>query len=177
MKPNQPDRATEVADGQPAPSPGDGAMKPDLIERANAMLGSLCDPECEGRCSECPETLVREMRDAIASLLAPGEMETTAEERAGILVKLKADMRDGYDVGGSWAPKILRDLARETARANQERARAEAAERALNRGIAEAERKVRIYTPEGWTNPPLPIDAACLKTAEDILMALKGTTP
>lgn len=37
-----------------------------LVKRAD-KIGSQCDPECEGRCRECPDEILRDMRNFIAA--------------------------------------------------------------------------------------------------------------
>lgn len=61
-----------------------------LLKRAD-KAGPFCDPECEGRCRECPDELIRDMKAEIARLAAK-----PAEERRGSGAAFLTD-RELYD--------------------------------------------------------------------------------
>lgn len=39
----------------------------ELLKRIDAIAHLVCDPECEGRCKECPAEVLRDVRAFIAS--------------------------------------------------------------------------------------------------------------
>jgi hypothetical protein len=61
----------------------------DIIERLRAMLA--CDPECEGRCQDCPNSVAGDAADEIARL----REAVAAARREGIeaAAKMCADFR------------------------------------------------------------------------------------
>lgn len=48
-----------------AAKPADDGVR-DLLKRAK-RYGSFCDPECEGRCRECPDELIRDLAAALST--------------------------------------------------------------------------------------------------------------
>lgn len=57
-----------------------------LVERAR-KLGSLCDPDCEGRCRVCPDTMIAELIDALEHLSNDAAAAIAANHALAILVR------------------------------------------------------------------------------------------
>ena len=69
-------------------------------------MTSCCDPECEGRCRECPDILIRESADAIDHLLSR-------------VCALEAALEEAAKVAEGYADSAARLLGNEAARAIQ----------------------------------------------------------
>lgn len=41
------------------------------LQKRVKRYGSFCDPECEGRCRECPDELIRDLAAALSPTQAP----------------------------------------------------------------------------------------------------------
>jgi hypothetical protein len=64
----------------------------DIIERLRAMLA--CDPECEGRCQDCPNSVAGDAADEIERLRASQEVLIQQCDRAIQIGNTLADQRD-----------------------------------------------------------------------------------